>query len=102
MKTIEALIPIKKLKISTDPITKPLGFLKNDWRLKRLTLNISWGLINLIFFVYSSLAIIGSSWEIIWFMVIIIYAGSYWILSAKIFDILIGDEIDFLKKNSFK
>ena len=79
--------------------TSFIELLKNSWPLKRLALNIGWGIANLFLLIYGSFAVIGTSLEIIWFIAVIIYAFCYWILAAKIFDILIGDEIDSLEKN---
>lgn len=69
-----------------------------NWSLKRMALNILWGIINLSLLGYGSILMINTSWEIIWFAIVLIYTLSYWIISSLLIDRLIGDEIDNLKQ----
>ena len=67
-----------------------------NWSSKRLALNIIWGLLNLSLFTYGSILLFDTASEMIWFISVIVYAFAYWIISASLFDFLIGHEIDHL------
>tara|TARA_R110000868_G_scaffold97875_3_gene269242 strand:+ start:1791 stop:2084 length:294 start_codon:yes stop_codon:yes gene_type:complete len=64
------------------------------WFCKRTVLNIIWGLINLSFLIFSANIMIAINLELLWLAFVIIYSFFYWILSSKLMDVLIGDEID--------
>ncbi len=66
----------------------------SHWQIKRALLNIAWALINVTFLATVTTRIIGTDWQLFWFVGVLIYASFYWIVASHIFDALIGDEID--------
>ena len=69
-----------------------------NWLLKRIVLHIIWGVINLAALIYFSTIITGTPWEFFFLAFGIIYCTAYWIIASKIFDKLIGDEIENIYK----
>jgi len=66
----------------------------SHWQIKRAILNIAWAFINISFLVAITTKVIGTEWEVMWLTAVIIYATVYGILASRLFDALIGDEID--------
>ena len=66
------------------------------WILKRIMLHIVWGALNILGVICFSNLITSASWEYFFLIVGVGYCLMYWIIASKIFDKLIGDEIDNL------
>lgn len=82
-------INFKKIKLNS---------FKSSWRTKRLILNIIWGIMNLFILILLTSIILKSDSAPIYLIGIFIYASVYWIISAWLFDFLIGDEVDEVLK----
>lgn len=65
-----------------------------SWKLKRIILNIVWGLLNIFVFISVTNLMVQMGLEVLWLALLIVYASIYWIISTLIFDTIIGDEID--------
>lgn len=65
-----------------------------SWKLKRVMLNILWGLLNIFVLIAGTNLMVQIELELLWLAVLIVYVSIYWIISTLIFDTIIGDEID--------
>lgn len=71
---------------------------QSNWILKRVILHIVWGVLNIVGLIYFSRLIANTRWEYLFISIGVLYCVLYWIIATKIFDKLIGDEIDNLKR----
>lgn len=69
-----------------------------SWKLKRLILNIIWGLLNVFILIAGTNLMMQMHLEMVWLAAVIVYISIYWIISSLLFDTLIGDEIDNVLK----
>jgi len=65
-----------------------------NWYIKRTILNVFWGLLNISILIFITSIIIGTGWEIIWFIFTLLYGSIYWLLATILFDAIIGNEFD--------
>jgi len=75
-------------------ITSNLRRFYDNWKMKRIALNIIWGLINITTLIFLTNIMIAIHFELLWLSFLILYSAVYWILSSLLIDTLIGDEID--------
>ena len=75
-------------------ITSNLRRFYDNWKMKRMALNIIWGLINITTLIFLTNIMIAIHLELLWLAFVILYSAVYWILSSLLIDTLIGDEID--------
>ncbi|WP_158846115.1 hypothetical protein [Algibacter sp. L1A34] len=66
--------------------------------MKRIILHIVWGVLNIVGLICFSRLIANTRWEYLFISIGVLYCVLYWIIATKIFDKLIGDEIDNLKR----
>ena len=69
-------------------------FTESDWYFKRIFLSIVFGVINIAILVSITSLIIGTGWETLWLIAVLMYGSVYWLLANMLFDALIGDEFD--------
>lgn len=85
--------------IKKNSLTLNLKCFYNNWKIKRATLNILWGLFNITALLFITNIMIAIHFELIWLAFVILYASVYWVLSSILIDTLIGDEIDNKRSN---
>ncbi|WP_405294094.1 hypothetical protein [Algibacter sp. Ld11] len=69
-----------------------------NWLLKRIALHIVWGTLNVVGVIYLFKIITNTILEYFFLIIGVAYCLMYWIIASKIFDRLIGDEIDHLSR----
>ncbi|MCF8274546.1 MAG: hypothetical protein K9I95_12010 [Flavobacteriaceae bacterium] len=87
---------IEEKIIKNYPIKLKLQNRLITWEIKRLTLTVLWGLLNVSGLFYITKLMIDLDLELIWLAFALLYASCYWIISNIILDKIIGDEIDNL------
>jgi hypothetical protein len=78
------------------------NFTKLDWYFKRSLLSIIWGLLNISVLISITFLIIGTDWEVYWFIITLMYSATYWLLATMLIDAIIGDEIDAINFDRLK
>ena len=81
---------LNNLEMRTKPRTIIANFTKLDWHFKRSLLSIIWGLLNIAILISITFLLIGTSWEIYWFIITLIYSATYWLLATMLIDAIIG------------
>lgn len=87
-------IPQKPLKKSLNSKKLKWNLFNNSWQTKRLFLNMTWGILNLFILILLTSLILNSEHALIYIIGIFMYVSAYWIISASLFDFLIGNEVD--------